>query len=88
MLLALPLALAACAGSTPSTELLRIDPPPASMTQPCSLATRLPDRTLTQAEVEEFWIRDRQRLAACRSRHGALTQWADEVVQAAAPGPS
>lgn len=82
MLLALPLALGACAGSTPSTEALRIDAPPASLVQPCSRATTLPDRTLTQAEVEELWIRDRQRLAACRSRHGGLVVWAEETVTA------
>lgn len=87
MLFALPLVLGACAASTPSREELRLDPPPASLTEPCGPAQRLPERVLTQAEVEAFWIRDRQRLAACRSRHGGLTQWAGEAV-AAVNGPS
>jgi len=87
MLSVLPWVLTACAASTPSTEELRLDPPPASLTQACSRASRLPVRVLTQAEVEAFWIRDRQRLSACRSRHTGLTQWTIEVV-AAVNGPS
>jgi hypothetical protein len=88
-MLAVPLlALTACAGSIPSTDRLRLDPPEASLTQPCSAATRLPDRTLSQAEVEAFWIRDRQRLAQCRSRHGALSQWATEAAAAVNGPPS
>ncbi len=82
------LALTACAGSIPSTDRLRLDPPEASLTQPCSAATRLPDRTLTQAEVEAFWIRDRQRLAQCRSRHGGLAAWAQEAAAAVSGPPS
>lgn len=77
--------LGACAASTPSSEQLRLDPPPASTTIPCQNATRLPDRELTQREVEDFWIRDRQRLAECHSRHGALVEWSEDVVERANP---
>jgi len=78
-LIVLLLGLTACAASTPSIENLRIDPPPASLVIPCNRAVRLPDRELTQAEVERFWIRDRQRLAECRSRHGGLVEWSRDV---------
>jgi hypothetical protein len=32
----------------------------------------LPERGLTQAEVERWWIQDRARLLECRARHDAL----------------
>jgi hypothetical protein len=33
---------------------------------------KLPDRAITQAELEELWGTDRARLRSCAMRHGAL----------------
>jgi hypothetical protein len=35
----------------------------------------LPDRAMTQAEVEVSWGRDRSALRACGSRHAGLVEW-------------
>ena len=83
MLIALLLVLAACTDSTQSVENFRLDPPPASLTIPCAQAAELPERVLTQAEVESFWLADRRRLAECRSRYKRLIEWAAEAVKAA-----
>ena len=71
MLIALASALTACGGSTFVEAPARPAPPP-SMTQPCSAPQRLPERGLTQSEVETLWGRDRGALRACIGRHGAL----------------
>lgn len=74
--------LTACAGSGPSADRLRIDPPAPSLTEPCDYATELPNRSMSQREVEEFWIEDRRRLAECRGKHEGLTNWSQDVVTA------
>ena len=63
MLVGLPLALTACAGS-PGVSVPRPGPPP-SLTAPCAAPVALPDRGLTQAEVETLWGRDRSALREC-----------------------
>ena len=69
LLLLLPLSLlAGCAGSTPSA-----DAPP-SLLVPCDRPVILPDRALSDREVELLWGRDRAALVACRSRHEGLAQ--------------
>jgi hypothetical protein len=45
---------------------------PPSLTQPCAAPVALPDRGLTDQEVERLWGRDRSALRACASRHAAL----------------
>ena len=72
MLLALPLALTACLGSTAAD----VEPPPASLVVPCQEPQRLPVRTVTQGEGEVFWGRDRAALRDCGERHGLLVAWA------------
>lgn len=62
MLAALPLVLAACSGSTVADLAL---PPPASLVAPCPRPVLLPERALSQVEVERFWGRDRSALRAC-----------------------
>lgn len=57
--------LQACADSIRSTEPPQLDAAPPALTQPCPRPVTLPDRALTQAEVEAFWLRDRQRLVEC-----------------------
>jgi hypothetical protein len=39
----------------------------------------LPDRDMTQGEVETAWGRDRGALRACASRHNGLVGWAAAV---------
>lgn len=57
--------LQACADSIRSTEPPQLDPAPEAITSACPRPVKLPDRALTQAEVEAFWLRDRQRLVEC-----------------------
>ena len=71
-LAALPLALTACAASTVANP--SIGPPP-SLLVPCAVPVRLPERALTQAEVETFWGRDRAALRRCGERQAALVGW-------------
>jgi len=75
MLAGLPLGLTACAASTVSSP--AIGPPPSLMV-PCVAPVKLPERALTQAEVETFWGRDRTALRRCGGRHRALVGWVAE----------
>lgn len=81
MLIVLPLGLTACAASTPSIKQLHVDAPPASLVQPCRSPVGIPERQLTQADVENYWLRDRRSLVDCRSRHNGLAGWAQETIQ-------
>ncbi|WBC28301.1 hypothetical protein DPMD02_36 [Desulfofustis phage LS06-2018-MD02] len=80
MLIAPLLVLTACAGSMPSAD-LDVSLPAPSLTQPCRPPLRLPEREVTQAEAEGYWLRDRRSLVDCASRHQGLTQWVQEVVE-------
>jgi len=75
MLTGFPLALTACAASTVSNP--AIGPPPSLMV-PCVAPVKLPERALTQAEVETFWGQDRTALRRCGGRHGGLIDWIAE----------
>lgn len=76
MLTGLLLALTACADSIQSsTEAPRLNDAPAALTQDCSRPVRIPDRELTQAEVEELWLRDREALIACGLNRAALQEF-------------
>ena len=57
--------LQACGDSILSTEPPQLDPAPSALTAACPRPVVLPDRSLSQAEVEAFWLRDRQRLVEC-----------------------
>lgn len=65
MLIAVLSTLTACGGSIGSVEPPKLTPPPAGLTDPCQRPSLLPDRELTQEEVEFFWINDRERLVRC-----------------------
>lgn len=65
MLLGLPLVLAACSGSIGSVEPPKLVPPPVELTVDCVRPVLLPERELTQSEVEIFWMRDRSNLIEC-----------------------
>lgn len=66
MLVGLPWVLTACAAS-PGVSVPRPSPPP-SLTAPCAAPVALPDRGLTQAEVETLWGRDRSALRECGAK--------------------
>ena len=77
MLLAVLLALPACGGLTPSliNEGPRLNDAPDELHNPCAKPLRLPERELTQAEVESFWLRDRENLIACGLDKEALLEF-------------
>jgi len=64
-----------CLASCASTSADRLDPPP-SLTSPCAAPARLPERDMTDQEVEVLWGRDRSALRACGSRLDGLANWA------------
>ncbi len=72
MLAGLPLALTACAASTAVSPSLS---PPPSLLVPCIAPMKLPERALTQVEVETFWGRDRVALRRCAGRYKGLIDW-------------
>ncbi len=73
-------ALAACSGSTPSVEEIRIDPPEVAALDGCALAVEVSPGPLTQEQIERLWLRDRLALATCRGRHALLVEWARGTV--------
>lgn len=50
--------------------------PPPSLTQPCATPVRLPERGMTDQEIEVQWGRDRTALRACGSQLDGLAKWA------------
>ncbi len=65
------LLLASCASTSGS----RVSPPP-SLTSPCATPVRLPERGLTDQEIEIQWGRDRTALRLCGSQLDGLAKWA------------
>ena len=65
------LLIASCA----STSGRSISPPP-SLTQPCATPVRLPERGMTDQEIEVQWGRDRTALRSCGSQLDGLAKWA------------
>jgi len=70
------LALQGCSVSTRSIDV--VAPTPiiynidSALREKCKLPLHLPDRGLTQAEVERYWGTDRKNLIICAERHGLL----------------
>lgn len=63
--------LASCGVSAPVRPL----PPPPSLVEPCAAPVALPERDVTQGEVETWWGRDRSALRACGEKHAALAAY-------------
>lgn len=63
--------LTGCAASTAVEAPVRPDLPP-SLVTPCAAPVALPERALSDQEVEVAWGRDRSALRACASRHAGL----------------
>lgn len=68
-------ALAACSGSIGSVEPPILADPPEDLTRSCERPVLLPDRDLTQREVEMFWINDRENLIRCGLRLQELIEF-------------
>ena len=47
---------------------------PPSLLLTCGQAVELPTKELSVSEVKLFWLKDRQELASCRSRHSGLVR--------------
>lgn len=75
----LTLALAGCAERVTPVE---IPPPPAMAVEACRPPVSIPVREATQAEVEQWWGRDRTSLRECGARQRVLTAWSDGIVEA------
>ncbi len=71
LLLLVFLLLASCG----STSADRLDPPP-SLLVPCAAPVIIPERSLTDQDVEVMWGRDRSALRSCGSRLDGLANWA------------
>ena len=63
--------LTACGGSTPVEPIA----PPPSLTAPCPRPVGLPERAMTQVQVETAWGRDRSALRACGEQLDGLAGW-------------
>lgn len=70
MLAGCALALTACAAW------ISREPPPEVIAAPCASVVVLPQRALTQAEVETLWRSDRHALTDCGERHALVVSWA------------
>ncbi len=73
MLAALGL-LASCA-STPLAVAPTLTRPNAALSQNCAKPVWIEEKTLTQADVEHYWLEDRSALIACGDRLKALAGW-------------
>jgi hypothetical protein len=75
MLTILPLGLTACSELIGSVEPPKLAPPPIELTESCTRPVLLPERTLKQKEVENFWIRDRASLIECNQYKNLLKEY-------------
>ena len=79
MLAASALALAACKGSIISTDRTRLTAADSSITGPCARPVRLPERKLSQADVEKYWSRDRANLVRCAGEKAEVVRYYDDL---------
>ena len=78
--------LTACAGSTRSNNNLQgvLTPAPAELVVPCASPITLPERELTQAEVERYWLKDRKNLVICKRQKDGVVKYyekRDKIIQ-------
>ena len=69
-LLVIALILAGC-----SSSYVEKPKPPPSLLVPCDRPVRLPERGLSDQEVEILWGRDRDALNACGSKLAGIIEW-------------
>jgi hypothetical protein len=70
--------LTACEESGRSNEAPILLGPPEEFVKYCPRPVKLPDRSLTQFEVENSWIQDRASLVLCADRHAAVTEFYED----------
>jgi hypothetical protein len=75
--------LTACGVFTPAE--LALPKPDTALTDACPPLSVDPGRSLTQAEVEVGWGRDRAAARVCAARHAALVKWVDGLVVKVGP---
>lgn len=68
-------ALTACGVSTPSIDAPRVAEIPQEFEQSCSRPVVLPERDLSQLEVELYWATDRTNLVNCGDLHRNTVEW-------------
>lgn len=80
MLAGLALAVTACAGSEGSgkTTAPVFGSIPPKLKQACAKPGELPDRDLTQAEVESYWGKDRAALVNCGNGKRGLVKFVED----------
>lgn len=79
MLAASALVLTACAGSTKFTDGVTLTAADASITGPCNRPVKLPNRDLSQADVEKYWSRDRANLVRCAGEKAEVVKYYDDL---------
>lgn len=67
--------LVACSESIGFVEPPMLAGPPLEFSQQCSRPVDLPNRELTQSDVETYWITDRSELISCGERHQAIVDF-------------
>ena len=78
MLLISLLVLTACADSIGLVKSPEIAKVPTAFSKECPEPVSLPERGLTQLEVETYWATDRTNLADCRDLHKQTVEWVNK----------
>lgn len=79
MLIVSALVLTACAGSTKYTDGPTLTGADSSITGPCNRPVKLPNRALSQADVEKYWSRDRANLVKCAGEKAEVVRYYDDL---------
>ena len=69
--------LTACGGLTRSNKPPVLVGPPTEFSDSCPDPVEMPEKELTQFEVEQFWMQDRISLIICKNRHISLRTFYD-----------
>lgn len=77
MLSALPFLVTGCLGSTGSSKIDKgiLTQPDVVLVAECQGPVTIPDKELTQEEVEYYWSQDRKLLVVCKRKHGAVVKY-------------
>lgn len=75
MLIGLLFLLMGCDELIGSVEPPKLERAPASLAEVCERPVVIPQRVISQLEVEAYWVRDRANLVTCGERHKALYEF-------------
>lgn len=59
----------------PPVVKLELTPPDSALASPCRQPTAIPQRELTQGEVEALWSKDRVALSVCYKKHRGIIRY-------------